>query len=402
MTSRERVRAVLNHRVPDKIPNGLGGCETTGLHLLTYDKLKKVLACDENNPTKLDTFMTNAVFEEPVIKAMGGDIILLASPNMCPSEFRGNVADQWKEQRLWGKTFAVPVNEKFTENEDGSIVWDSRGGAYCPKGGYYFDYKGSTDMHQDFGTPDPDKFNPRDTINENTLRSLEEQAKRIYEETDLSICLGESITDLQVAPGGMIGHMILMMEEPEIMKAFLEKCLNAALKQIKLLEQAVGKYVDILSIAHDFGDNRGVTIGDALWREIYKEHYTRLFTGWKSITNMKINLHSCGSIYGIMNDLIDCGVDIINPIQTSAANMSAEKLKEEFGDRVILWGGGYDGQLIDKAATYDQVYSAVTENLKVFGKGGNYIFSGVHNLPADMPEHHVKAMIDAFKDNRTY
>ena len=401
MTSRERVRAVLNHQIPDKIPNGLGGCETTGLHIVTYDKLKKVLGC-EGTPTKLDTFMTNAVFEEPVINAMGGDIILLSSPNMCSSQFRGDVANQWKEQKLWGKTFAVPINEKFTENEDGSIVWDSRGGAYCPKGGYYFDYRGNTDMHQEFETPDPDKFHPNDKLNDDLLRFLEEQAKRLYEETDLCICLGESVTDLQVAPGGMIGHMVLMMEEPDIMKAFLQKCLEASLKQIKLLEQAVGKYVDILSIAHDFGDNRGVTIGDELWREIYKDHYKKFFTGWKEATGMKVNLHTCGSVYGIMDDLIDCGVDILNPIQTSAANMSAKKLKDEFGSKLIFWGGGYDAQLIPSDFTYEQTYNAVAENLKILGEGGNYIFSGVHNLPADMPEHHVKAMIDAFKDNRAY
>ena len=117
---------------------------------------------------------------------------------------------------------------------------------------------------------------------------------------------------------------------------------------------------------------------------------------------MKVNLHTCGSVYGIMDDLIDCGVDILNPIQTSAANMSAKKLKDEFGSKLIFWGGGYDAQLIPSDFTYEQTYNAVAENLKILGEGGNYIFSGVHNLPADMPEHHVKAMIDAFKDNRAY
>ena len=102
MTSRERVRAVLNHQLPDRVPNGLGGCETEGLHIVAYDNLQKILGV-ERKPPRLDTFMTNAVFEEPVIRAMDGDIILLASPNMCKSELRGaNIADQWKEQELWG------------------------------------------------------------------------------------------------------------------------------------------------------------------------------------------------------------------------------------------------------------------------------------------------------------
>ena len=254
----------------------------------------------------------------------------------------------------------------------------------------------------DIEVPDPDSFHPRDTIEEGTLRNLEKAARKLYEETDLSLCLGESITDLQVAPGGMVGSMILMMEEPDVMRALLEKCVEAALKQITLLEQAVGKYVDILSVAHDFGDNNGVTIGDDLWRDIYKPYYKQFFQGWRSITDMKVNLHSCGSISSILGDLIECGVQIVNPVQTSAANMSAASLKELFGKDVVFWGGGYDAQLIDVMASYDEVYGAVYNNIKVMGAEGNYIFAGVHNLPANMPEHHLKAMLDAYRDARTY
>ncbi|MBO4932459.1 MAG: hypothetical protein J6I42_09795, partial [Clostridia bacterium] len=245
-------------------------------------------------------------------------------------------------------------------------------------------------------------FHPRDTLPDEMLRHLEDAARDLYERTDLSICLGESITDLQVAPGGMIGSMVLMMEEPDVMRALLQKCVDAALKQIRLLDQAVGKYVDILSVAHDFGDNRCVTIGDELWRSIYKPYYKQFFQGWQSITDMKVNLHSCGSVASIMGDLIECGVQVFNPVQTSAANMSAASLKERFGKDVIFWGGAYDAQLIPQSATYDEVYAAVSANIRTLGAGGNYIFAGVHNLPATMPEHHLKAMIDAYLNTRAY
>ena len=401
MTSRERVRAVLNHQTPDRVPNGLGGCETTGLHIVAYDRLQEALGL-ERQPTRLDTFMTNAVFEEPVIRAMEGDIILLDSPNMCKSPLRGEVSHLWKEHKLWGKTYSVSVREKFRECEDGSVIWESAGGWVCPKGGFYFDSAEPSDLMRDFETPDPDSFHPRDTLSDEMLRRLEREAKRLYEETDLCICLGESVTDLQVAPGGMIGSMVLMMEEPDVMKAYLEKCVEAGLKQIALLEQAVGKYVDILSVAHDFGDNRGVTIGAPLWREIYKPYYKRFFTGWQKITGMKVNLHSCGSIDAILGDLIECGVQIINPIQTSAAGMNAASLKERFGKDLIFWGGGYDAQLIGADADYDSVYRMVCENVRTLGAGGGYIFAGVHNLPADVPKRHLQAMLDAWRDTRDY
>ncbi len=402
MTSRQRVRAVLNHQMPDRVPNGLGGCETEGLHIVAYDHLQNILGVSPCPPPRMDTFMTNAVFEEPVIRAMDGDIILLASPNMCKSELRGDVDHQWKEQQLWGKTFRVPVADRFRDMSNGTIVWETAGGAVCPKGAYFFDHLSTTDLMADFGVPDPDKFHPRDTLDDRMLRNLEDAARRLYEETDLSICLGESITDLQVAPGGMIGSMVLMMEEPDIMKEFLQKSVDAGLKQIALLQQAVGKYVDILSVAHDFGDNRGVTIGDNLWREIYKPYYKQYFEGWRKISTMKVNLHSCGSVSSIMGDLIECGVEVFNPVQTSAANMSAASLKERFGKDVVFWGGAYDAQLIRTTASYDEVYRTVYDNIKVLGAGGNYIFAGVHNLPATMPEAHLKAMIDAYRDARDY
>jgi uroporphyrinogen decarboxylase len=401
MNSRERVRAVLAHKIPDRVPNGLGGCETAGMHIVAYDRLQKVLGC-ESAPPRLDTFMVNAVFEEPVIKAMDGDIILLDSPRMCKSQLRGDVDDQWKEQALWGKQFRVPTSAMFEEREDGATIWKGKRDKICPKGGYYFDSPAPTDMTADLIVPDPDAYNPSPELPEERLRALEEQAKRLYNETDLSICLGETVHDLQVKPGGMVNAMMLMLEEPDVMHALLKKSVEVALKHLKQVEQAVGKYVDILAIAHDFGDNRGVTIGDGLWREIYKPHYQKLFGEWKKITDMKINLHSCGSISSIMDDLIECGVDVINPVQTAAANMEAASLKQRFGDRVIFYGGAYDAQLLPQSMTYEEVYNAVCNNIKVLGKGGNFIFAGVHNLPGDMPEHHIKAMMDAYFDTRAY
>lgn len=400
MNPRERVKAVLEHRIPDHIPNGLGGCETAGMHIVAYDHLQSVLKCDRK-PPRLDTFMMNAVFEEPVIRAMDGDIILLDSPRMCKNPLRGDNQELWKEQELWGKTFSVPLAESFKNNEDGSIEWINRR-KVCPKGGYYFDRIQNNNLNAELIIPDPDEYKPCEEIPEELLRRIERQAKRLYEETDYSICLGETIHDLQVSPGGLVNTMMLMMEEPDVMNALLEKSVDVGLKHLKQLDQAVGKYVDILSIAHDFGDNRSIMIGEDLWRDIYKPHYKKLFTGWRQITNMKINLHSCGAISDIIDDLIECGVHIINPVQTSATGMDAESLKSRFGDKVIFYGGAYDAQLFSSNMTYDEVYKEVYNNIKILGVGGNYIFAGVHNLPGDMPEHHIKAMIDAYRDARNY
>lgn len=401
MTSRERVRTVINHNVPDYVPNGLGGCETTGLHIINYDNFQNILGIIPT-PPRINTFMTNAVFEFETISAMEGDIILVASPKMCNVPLRGkDVLNKWKKEKLWERTFRIPITERLIKQTDGSIIWETIGNLKCPAGFYYFDNQNPTNLTDEYEYPDPDDYNPTDSFTDEFLRDLEATTKQIYSETDYSLCLGETITDLQFSPGGQVGVMVLIMEDPELMKAYLEKAVIAGLKQITLLEQAVGKYVDILSIAHDFGDNRGITIGDNLWREIYKPYYRRLFLGWHERTNMKINLHSCGSIETIMEDLIDCGLDIYNPVQISARNMEPERIKERFGKKIVFWGGDYDAQMMYKKS-YEEVYDQVSNNLNILKEDGGHIFSGVHNLPADMPQEHLRAMLNAWKDNRNY
>jgi len=399
MNSRQRVQTVLQRKVPDRIPCGLGGCETAGLHVLAYEKLQSVLGVDKK-PPRLNTFMSNAVFEMDVLDKLEADILLVDSHRMCKASLRGaDYESQWKEQTLWGRTLKVAKSDVFETRSDGTVVWKTGRDLVCPPGSFFFDAPEVTDLTADFSYVDPENYNPPHSLGEEFLRNLEELTKKLYNETEYSLCLGETITDLQIAPGGAIGSMVLMMEEPEVMKAFLQKSLESALAQLVELDQAVGKYVDILSIAHDFGDNKCVTIGDGLWREIYKPFYMELFTRWGQITSMKSNFHSCGSIYSILGDLVECGLDIYNPVQLSATDMEASKLKNEFGDKLIFWGGAYDSQLF---VNDESVYKSVADTIRVLGKDGGYIFAGVHNLTPEIPESHLSEMIYAWRDVRQY
>ena len=120
-------------------------------------------------------------------------------------------------------------------------------------------------------------------------------------------------------------------------------------------------------IADDIGDMRGVTIGPDLWREVYKPHYQRLFEGWHKITDMKIHMHSCGSIYDVLGDLVECGLDVLNPVQVSARGMAPGRLKAEFGDRLIFYGGAFDAVLTPSTASDEEVYETTRGNVEVLG-----------------------------------
>lgn len=400
MTPRERIKKFLSGEKVDRIPNGLGGCETAGLHNVAYDKLKKVLGVTDNK-NRVCTFMNNAIFEPSVLEAMEGDIVLLGS-RMCPSRFWGPTAEQeWKDLDIWDITIQVANGWNFRKEPDGTYWWDES--RKCPPGGFYFDPPAPSNIARRFTDaklPSPDDFNPGHELSDAFLQRLEEDAVWLYKNTDYSITCGEVIHDLQLAPGGVQNWWMRMVEEPEACHEFLGKACDAAISHLKQLDQAVGKYCDMLMIAHDIGDVRGVTIGPDLWRKIYKPHYMKLFTEWHNITNMKISLHCCGAIADILGDLIECGLDIFNPVQISANGMDAEKLKENFGDDLIFYGGCFDAVLCPSIASDEIVYDTVKKNIEILNQNGGYIFAGVHNLPGDTPESHLREMFRAYRDCR--
>lgn len=399
MTSRERVEKVLNHELPDFLPNCWGGCETTGLHILAYRELVQVLGLPER-PPRVDTFMFNAVMDEDVLLKMNGDLMLIASPNMCARPLRGSSG--WKLNKVFDIQAYMTDNYSVETDENGMSYLLSNGvrRQRCPKGGTYFDSLVPEDLLSDEEVPDPADYHPRHTLKDELLRSLEETAKAAYENTGFALCMGETLTDLQLTPGGMVPWYEVMINEPEIVHEYLEKATDAAMDQLVELDQAVGKYCSMLSIAHDLGDNRGVTMGPDLFRQLYKPHYKRYFDGWHKRTKMKINLHSCGSVAEIIPDLIECGTDVLNPVQISAAGMSAENIRALAGDRLVLYGGAFDCIQTPDSTNPDTVYEQAKANIETLAANGNYLFAGVHNTVANTPKEHIEALLRAYQDMR--
>lgn len=400
MTPRERMQRFLEGQPVDRIPNGLGGCETAGLHNVAYHRLKDVLGVNDPG-NRVCTFMNNAIFEPSVIDAMEGDIVLLGS-RMCPSRFWGpDAAREWKALHMWDVDLQVANDWEFHQDPDGTWWW---GGNMCPPGAFYFDPPAGQRVgltFDDVEPPSPDNFNPPHELPEALLARLAEDAKWLYDNTSYCISCGEMISSLQLQPGGTQSWWMRMATEPEACHEFLDKAVDAAISQLKQLDDAIGDYCAILGIADDMGDTRGITIGPDLWRQIYKPHYKRLFTEWHKITKMKVNLHTCGAMSDILADLVECGVDIYNPVQTSANNMSPSLLKERFGDSIAFYGGVFDAVSLPTTTSPDIVYDTVSANIKTLSKGGGYIFAGVHNLPGDMPEQHLHAMLSAYRDCRS-
>ncbi|HML48563.1 MAG TPA: uroporphyrinogen decarboxylase family protein [Clostridia bacterium] len=401
MTSRERVEAVLRHEIPDQIPNGWGGCETTGMHINVYALLWDILNLPRE-PIRIDTFMLNAVVPPPALRAMGGDILLVASPNMCRSPLYQNSG--WHTFELWDHEAALSAGEAILPSEDGGYVWYSNGKPFthCPPGGRYFDFFQTHDLFDEREIPKPSDLSYRRQTSDERLRALERIARDLYDGTDFSLNCGESIADLQLMPGGMLNWYDMMLNDPDTAGEYLERAIDAAIEDLTVVAQAVGNICSMLSIAQDLGDRQGITMGPDLFRRIYLPHYRRLFEKWHQITDMKINLHSCGSVAAVLGDLIDCGLDIINPVQISCAGMEPAALKARFGRQIVFYGGAYDAVLTPPHTDPETVYAQVRQNIETLGANGGYLFAGVHNTPENTPRTHIESILRAYQDSRNY
>jgi uroporphyrinogen decarboxylase len=176
----------------------------------------------------------------------------------------------------------------------------------------------------------------------------------------------------------------------------MDRSVEATIQCLRLVHQAVGDYCFAWGIAaDDSGTQRGEFVRPELWAEMIKPHYKKLCDWIHAHTSWKVFLHSCGSIHHLIPHFIEAGIDILNPVQTSAANMDPARLKREFGERIVFWGGGCDTQRVLGQASPDEIRQHVKERLKIFAPGGGFVFNQVHNIQANVPPDNVLAMFEA-------
>ena len=404
MTSRERVLATVNHEAPDRVPIDLGGMTSTGISARSYDKLKALVGM--RTPTRvLDPLLMIAIVEQEVLKRFHGDVM----PVNVPYIPAAGASDASCVARTLsdGTPVLFPPGTRIREEADGAWTLLKPDGTptnmRMPRDGYYFD---DTTFNRGAGI-DPARFHPTSEIPEETLRALEEYSGRLYRETDYALLgwgyainfLGLSISfdpASSITQGQPDEWMMMLMTEKETCHEMMDRAVDAAIKCLGLVEQAAGKYCFAWGVASDdSGTQRGEFISPDLWAEMIKPHYTRLCSWVHSHSKMKTFMHSCGSIPHLIPHLIEAGIDIINPVQTSAAGMDPATLKRQFGDKIVFWGGGCDTQSVLPNATPEEVKKHVKERLGIFAPGGGFTFSQVHNIQAKVPPENILAMLEA-------
>jgi uroporphyrinogen-III decarboxylase len=353
-----------------------------------------------------------ALVEQPVLQRFGVDVVPV-DISMIPAQVTPQ--DRWVPRRLFSGTEVLfPPGTQILEDAEGNwILLDDEGAPSSlrmPKNGYYFD-----DISFNSGEGiDPAKFRPVDDIPEAALRQIEDYSSQLYNGTDYAllgwgggVCfLGLSmITDRRsnVTMGMPNEWMMMLLTEKETCHEMMNRSVEASIKYLKLLHQAVGDRCFAWGIASDdSGTQRGEFIKPSLWAEMIKPHYRELCDWIHKNTRWKTFLHSCGSVYHLIPHFIEAGVDILNPVQTSAANMDPTRLKKEFGRKIVFWGGGCDTQTVLGGATPQQIREHVRERLSILAPGGGFVFNQVHNIQCNVPPENVIAMLDAVLEFGAY
>jgi uroporphyrinogen decarboxylase len=193
---------------------------------------------------------------------------------------------------------------------------------------------------------------------------------------------------------------LLMASDPDATDDFLERLTEYHLKNLEAFLGAVGPYIDVVLFGDDLGMQSGPQMSPAMYRRYFKQRHARMWGRAKELADVKVMLHCCGGVRELLPDLIEAGLDAINPVQISCRGMGADGLKRDFGDRMVFWGGGCDTQAILSRGTPEEIRAHVHAQLRTLAPHGGFVFQQVHNVMADVPPENIVAMFDAVRDFR--
>lgn len=382
MNGRERILTTLQHREPDKVPFDLGSTPVTGIHHIAYRKLRKALGLTEKEPTIWHISQQLAWVDDDVHEALKTDT----------KGARPKAPSSWQL--------------KFTEDDDYVYYTDEWGitRRRQKKNGYYFDLF-SSPLADAKTISDIERYPFPDPVEDDRFEGLREFAEKVRAEGRAFVLGGISAGMLEMGLWlrGFENFFCDLHENRKLAEAICDKILELKIRYWEKALALVSDLVDVVQEGDDYGGQQGLLISPKLWREIFKPRLRQLFSHIKGCApHVFIFFHSCGSIYEIIPDLIEVGVDILNPVQVAAANMDTKRLKREFGDSLAFWGGGVDTQRVLPRGTPEQVREEVKRRIEDLAPGGGFVFNTVHNIQADVPPENILTMWEAVQEFGQY
>jgi uroporphyrinogen decarboxylase len=410
MTPRDYVLQSINHKQPAKLPLDLGGTPSSGISAIGYNKLKAALQIHDENNKVYDVVQQVTQPELNVLDALQVDVLCLGRAfSDKPEDWYGvTLADGSPAQYpAWFKVIRGEAGELKYLDEDGDLI------AKMPTGATFFDqtYFPYVDGYPESYADLPRAMNkvlwqklahsPWDNAGRPDFwEELRRRALKLREETDRAIIItcGCNLFEWGTFLRRMDNFLMDIYAEPEEVERLVDTLTEIHLRSLENVCNAVGDIVDILRFGDDLGMGTGMFMSREKYREIFMPRHRKMCEYVHTHSGMKTFLHSCGSIYPIIPDLIEAGYDIINPVQISSKDMEPEKLKKEFGKDIVFWGGGCNTQTILNRAKPEEVYDHVRRMIDIFFKDGGFVFNTVHNIMPDVPAENMLALYRAVKE----
>ena len=418
MTSRERVLAAINHKQPDRVPVDFGGTFETGIAVGTVYSLRRAfgLGGPGDRVKLIEPYQMLGEIGDDLRDALSVDTTALYNTGTA----FGYPLDGWKEWETFdGARVLVPGLFNTEPDERGDIYMYPQGdrsahpSAVMPKGGYYFDSIIRQRPIDDSRLRVEDNLEEFGVYPDELLDFLRERSAFLRSTSDRAIVYGFTGTSFgDVAnttapelkdPKGIRDtsewYMSFVTRRDYVRDVFAGEC-EIGLENLARVHEAVGDRIDVVKITGaDYGSQRGPLVSPDFYREMIKPFNKKLCDWIHKNTPWKTFMHCCGGIRPLLDDIIDAGFDIISPVQTSAEGMEPCGLKEDFGDRITFWGGGVETQSTLPFGTPEEVYDEVAGRIRIFNKGGGFVFNAVHNIQPNTPVGNIMAMIEAIKDS---
>jgi len=374
ITSRERAELILNHEEADRICIDYGGTRCSGIHYLAQKELKSHLGIDNEDNPIVDPMQQIAMPDSKLLELFHGDFypVFAQSPDNWELEIIEEENCQWYIDE-WGTKCSKPKNSYWFDPVEHPL-----------------ENAESVEEVSNYSMPDPK--DPGRT------RGLREKIKSIRENTDYAIAIGAPTGGLFETGYWLRGWETWLIDtarNPKIVKTIVEKLVNWQMQYWDKVLDEVGDLIEVVQIGDDLGGQNSPLINPESYRSLFKEPQRKLCEKIKSKTSAKIFLHSCGEIYDFLPDIVDVGIDIINPVQVSCPKMGdTSKLNEEFGKDLVFWGGGCDVHKILPRGTTDEVEKEVIKRIKDLSPGGGFVFNAVHNIQPDVPPENIVKMYE--------
>lgn len=412
MTARERVLASINHREPDCLAMDLGSNVSTGISGMAYGNLKKYLGISKGHTRIYDVVQQVAQPELEVLDLIGADVLDVGrvyntkDSDWYDVELSNGAIAQWP---AWFKPVHMPDGAYNVYDKEGTLI------ARMPKNGMcfdqmYFPYKEEypktyEDLDRQMGKVlwSAMVHSPWDHADEpGFYEELRSRCIALRNSTDraLMITCGCNLFEWGTFLRRMENFLMDTYAEPEEVIRLNEQLMERHLAMLEKVCAAVGDVVDILRFGDDLGMDTGMFMSVEKYRELFKPYHTKLNAYVHTHSSMKTFLHSCGSIYPVIPELIDAGYDILNPVQTSARDMDPARLKKEYGRDITFWGGGCNTRHILNHTTPQEVYEYSRRMIDIFYKDGGFVFNTEHNILPDVPPENIMAMYKAVEDAR--